>query len=466
VAGTARVVLLAALAAGCAHAPRNEPLAAVHPEAGYRFARLAGGAEADRTFVILTFSGGGTRAAALAYGVMRELAQVDAGGGRTLLDEVDVISSVSGGSFTAAYYALFRDRLFSDFEGDFLRRDVQGALKRQLLLPANWFRLPSPHYDRIDLAARWYDRHVFAGKRFADLVSAGRRPYILLNATDMGAGHRFEFSQDQFDLLCSDLGGYPVARGVAASSAFPGLLTPITLANYAATRPGPENPCGASLSLAQRNALRGRDVNLRNFMAASELASYLEDDRPYIHLLDGGVADNIGLRGPYWALTSLASPWSVVRKINNREVERVVVIVVNAQPHGANQLDQRENAPNLVRTLQVAAGTPMSHYSFETVELLREHFTDQQRDQELARACPQCALAAAPSDLVEFYDVEVAFANLPDADAALRDRLQTLPTAFALPDAAIDELLAVGPRLLRADPDFQRLVAALGGAGE
>ena len=45
-----------------------------------------------------------------------------------LLDEVDTISGVSGGSFPAAYFGLYGDRIFEDFEERFLYRNVQGAL--------------------------------------------------------------------------------------------------------------------------------------------------------------------------------------------------------------------------------------------------------------------------------------------------------------------------------------------------
>jgi NTE family protein len=76
-------------------------------------------------FLLLAFSGGGTRAAALSYGVLRELRDtrvVVRGQETRLLDEVDVITSVSGGSFTSAYYGLFGDRIFEDYEQRFLRR--------------------------------------------------------------------------------------------------------------------------------------------------------------------------------------------------------------------------------------------------------------------------------------------------------------------------------------------------------
>src|ERR1700735_4670066 len=70
---------------------------------GYRFENLAGGKQENKLFVCLAFSGGGTRAAALAYGAMLALRQTRIDWprkGETLLDEVDCISSVSGGSFT------------------------------------------------------------------------------------------------------------------------------------------------------------------------------------------------------------------------------------------------------------------------------------------------------------------------------------------------------------------------------
>jgi predicted acylesterase/phospholipase RssA len=201
---------------------------------GYRFANLAGGKEENKLFVCLSFSGGGTRAAALAYGAMIALRQTQIGWPRheTLLDEVDCISSVSGGSFTAAYYGLFGDDLYTQFESKFLYRDIQGTLLVHALYPWNWPWLISPYYSRIDLAADIYDEQIFEHRTYRDLIAQKRRPFIILNATNIGTGNRFPFTQDQFDLIGSDLGPYPVARGVAASSAFPFLLSPLALENH------------------------------------------------------------------------------------------------------------------------------------------------------------------------------------------------------------------------------------------
>ena len=94
--------------------------------------------------------------------------------GRTrLLDEVDAISGVSGGSFTAAYYGLFKERIFEDFQDKFLKKDIEGALASQVFFnPYNWVRLSSGWFSRSDLAAEYYDEHVFAGAKFADMMRA------------------------------------------------------------------------------------------------------------------------------------------------------------------------------------------------------------------------------------------------------------------------------------------------------
>ena len=82
--------------------------------------------------VVLAFSGGGTRAAAFSYGVLEALRRMDLilpnGRKIRMLDEVDVITGVSGGSFTALAYGLYGDKLFDSYETSFLKRDVQGEL--------------------------------------------------------------------------------------------------------------------------------------------------------------------------------------------------------------------------------------------------------------------------------------------------------------------------------------------------
>jgi NTE family protein len=111
----------------------------------------------DEVTLAVAFSGGGTRAAALSYGVMQELRDTVVplnGKDERLLDAISAISSVSGGSFTSAYYGLYGDRLFVDFEDRFLRRDIEGALLRGLLNRLRWFS----SRDRTEMAVAYSGR--------------------------------------------------------------------------------------------------------------------------------------------------------------------------------------------------------------------------------------------------------------------------------------------------------------------
>jgi NTE family protein len=105
----ALLVFSALLVCGCAHYAVNARLKAVNPYTGYRFENVATQTNSDDLMVVLAFSGGGTRAAALSYGVLEELAKTEAGppgNAHRVLDDVKMVSAVSGGSITAAYYTL------------------------------------------------------------------------------------------------------------------------------------------------------------------------------------------------------------------------------------------------------------------------------------------------------------------------------------------------------------------------
>jgi NTE family protein len=320
------LLALALFVAGCATYTPNAHLEKYDRTYGYRFTNIPAAAEDDETFVIVAFSGGGTRAAALAYGVLGELAGTKIhGGASTLLDDVDVISSVSGGSFTAAAYALAGKMPLDAFERDFLRHNVQRDLLFAALNPRNWLRLLSSRFSRSDLATEYYDAYVFDRKKFADLPR--KRPYVILNATELDLGSRFEFTQEQFDPICSDLDAMRIARGVAASSAFPLLLTAVTLHDYSGT-------CSYKEPEWVANAMDDQFLNPSRFRTAVELRAYSDPERRFIQLMDGGLADNIGLRGPLRALSSGDPGFSVLRLMNRGRVKRVVVIDVDAERAG------------------------------------------------------------------------------------------------------------------------------------
>ncbi len=447
--------------AGCAHYPLNEPLSGNVSAAAYRFEEQPSGRNTNELFICLILSGGGTRAAALSYGVLQKLRDthiVWKGQTKRLLDEVDCISSVSGGAFTAAYYGLFGERVFQDFRERFLDHDVESDLITRALSPVNWFRLASPNFSRIDLAAEYYDEMIFERKTFRVLGEGGRRPFVIINSTNMANGERFEFTQPEFNILGSDLSTYPVARAVAASSAFPFLLSPLSLKNY----PAPES---VKITTDMRLGQEDFYANRRRYQWAVNRIQYADvAERPYIHLMDGGLADNIGLR-PIEAAYRRSSGF--IRKlINDGKIEKFVLLIVNARTEMQDQLSKNENPPGLLTVAYKTATVALDNYSFETIELIKELRDERTRAQGVILAC-QTRLDACPqagklpkfSMDIQPYIGEVDFKALPDAER--RAYFLSLPTNFRLSRTDVQKLIDVGGELLEADPEFRQLLKDL-----
>lgn len=466
----AALVCALLLLAACASLPNNPPLASFDTSKGYRFENLEQGTNSDSLFVIVSFSGGGTRAAALSYGVLEALRDTTIewqGRKVSLLDEVDVISSISGGSFPAAYYALYGARTFEEFPSRFLYRPIQDELLKRLLSPASLLKVAGPDYGRSDLAAEFYDREVFGAVTYADIIARNRRPFVILNATDMTTGSLFPFIQDQFDLLCSDLAGVPLGRAAAASSAFPGGLTPLTFKNYAGTC-GYRQPDWVALALEDHTSRINRNRTAR----AEQRLSFTDPRhrRDFIHLTDGGVADNIGLRGPLTAITSGNYAWSVLNLMNQQKVDKLVVIVVNAATDPVTERDRKPTVPGLIDTLTTAATVPLDNYTLDTLDSLSATMNAFNEETRLIEGCKKlaarkdarCALDIPAPHRVELYPVQVAFDYIgPEEERAW---FKHLPTSFELPRATVDKLRAVGRRLLSEDPKYQELLRQLHGS--
>ncbi|MBI4914095.1 MAG: patatin-like phospholipase family protein [Acidobacteria bacterium] len=451
--------LLIVLAA-CAHYPLNRALDPVPAAPSYEFPREANGTNTNGLFVCLVFSGGGTRAAALSYGVLERLRATPIlweGRDKSLLDEVDCISSVSGGSFTSAYYGLFPDKTFTDFRAGFLETDVEGALMTRVLSPSNWFRLASPTFSRIDLAAEYYGESLFAGKTFRDLGAGGRRPFIILNATNMATGERFEFTQPEFNVLGSDLGPYPVARAVAASSAFPFLLSPVSLKNHPAP---PEVKFSREMRLAEGDFYDNR----RRYQWAVNRTRYGDAVAyPYLHLMDGGLADNIGLR----PIEDAFRRGFIRSLMNGGEIQKLVFIIVNARTEGQDGISRQEKAPGLKSVAMKTATVAMDNYSFDTIELIKELRDQRRQTQGVLRAfrekCPGAGAQPRLASEVEPFVVNIDFAAIKDPER--RRYFLGLPTSFKLSREQVEKLISVGGELLAADPEFQELMGQIGKPG-
>ena len=462
------VCFLAALAlAGCASRPINEPIAQVDPRAGYRPYLLIPKRQNNdqHTLFVLSFSGGGTRAAAFSYGVLEELRRTEVvvnGQRRRLIDEVDVITGVSGGSFTALAYALYGDRLFSEYEERFLKRDVQGTLVWRSLNPFNWWKFVGGSAGRSELAAEYYDEILFEGATFGDLLGKSA-PVAIATGTDISTGSRLAFFQNDFDLLCSDLNKVRLSRAAATSSAVPVVLSAVTFNNYGGT-------CGFQFPAWVKD-VANPETRARPSGRAVQRYREMQDfqdskNRPYIHLVDGGVSDNIGVRGVLETIEELAASVAFRGEVGFGVVRRIVLIVVNARSSPRTDWDRDESPPGMVAQLLQASGVPIERYSFETVETMkdiaeiwkwrRELLVDRAR---LAGKTEAQAEASVPKVSLEVLDV--SFEAIPDPKE--RAYFMNLPTSFVLPAEDIDRLREVAGRLLRQSAEYQSVVRELGG---
>ena len=450
------LIWMAIVAAGCVHYPINQPIKELHPNAGYRAAQVKDPQNSDQMLLFLTFSGGGTRAASLSYGVLEELRKTEvvvAGKKRRLLDEVDGISGVSGGSFTAGYYGLFGDRIFEDFESKFLKKNIQGALLLGVLNPLNWPKLFSGTFGRSDLSVEYYDKHIFERRTFGDMA-ARKGPVIVINATDMSYGTRIGFTQDAFDLICSDLSPFPVARAAAASSAVPMVLSPITLRNYAGT-------CGYKIPEGFEEMLKGRAVSERHFYLVNNLSVYLDSKKKrYIHLVDGGVSDNLGLRAILDRVMLRGSVWAAIKGTPLEKVQKIVLIVVNAETEPDKKWDRIEKIPPFGAMSSAYSSIAIERYNEETLALLKESvrsWTDEIKN----KRCEGGVVSSEPGSCgdINFYVVEVKFDALKDEKE--RMYFKRFPTSFKLSPERVDQLRDVAHRLLGESEEFQKLLRDL-----
>jgi NTE family protein len=447
------------LAACNATYPVNPPLSRVNPANSYDMENVAKqAAGSNEVLLMLAFSGGGTRAAAFSYGVLQELSETPVGKPgqqHSLTEEIDVITAVSGGSFTAAYYGLYGDRIFEDYERVFLRRNVQQELTDQLLDPFNWPRIMSPFYTRADMATELYDETIFNHATFKDLKDANG-PFIVINATEMTLGTRFQFTQNYADIICTDLSQLPVARAVTASSAVPLLFSPITITNRAGECDWQE-PEWAVQALASENR-SSRIYNLASSIA--ELDN--REEHPYLHLFDGGLADNLGLRAMLDGVLRHEGITEALDAIGMQQTRRVVVILVNAETALDIESSRKMQTPTFAAALGAATSVPLQRYSFETVALLKDRlkeWEEQSYEAECGAASSQKGKSGSTKDDckgVEFHFIEVNFSEYPDE--AERTYLKQLPTSFALTDEAVDRLIAAGRLVLRNNSEYQSLL--------
>ena len=448
--------------AACTYPIRNEMASVVGDGHGYQLNMLASD-EMPETLVIVTASGGGTRAAALALSVLEGMEAVRLPNNSSLARQVDVISSVSGGSVTAAYFAMKGSDGFETLKKDFLDKNGMRALAIDGLNPFGLARLATPGTERIDVLIDYLNRQLFHGATYQTLLDERRRPLLVLNAADMVEGTPFSFNQRTFDLICSDLPRFPLATAVAASAAFPVALSPVTLKNY---RPCPAVPAigGWPPAWVAEGAEDSWYVNPVSMSLARVENTYaLGGDAPagdrklFVHLLDGGIADNLGIAAPYRMLTMGKTYPNFLADIGKGKITKLIFVMINARSAAVSELDESPATPGMADMLLASINAPIDRAAMSMASRLRQTLLDEFRQLLLGDPALEARFHALEQNTAL---ISIDFDSI--GDAACRRKFHQIKTSWTLEEEEVNALMDVGKALLGRDPAFEDLLRITG----
>jgi predicted acylesterase/phospholipase RssA len=407
--------------------------------------------------VMLAFSGGGARAAAFSYGVLRGLGTLPAAGGGTLLERVSIVTAVSGGAISAAWFGLHGPAGLDGFRAAALDPDWQAELHTSIWSPSNLINAADGGMNAASDLAAWLDTKIFRGARMSDLRRPGH-PAVILNATDMANAAPFVFGPQAFSALCSELGTVRVADAVAASMAVPLAFRPVVVEAFpgACTVPMPRWAVEAETNRKTPQLLRTIARAYRSYRDPALMR--------FVHLFDGGVIDNFGLSGLTAARLAAETPFAPLSARDAVRLTRLTVLLVDAGQANDYAWARTIKGPNGAEIGDAAVNAAMDAAKRAAWDAFTVALRDWQGDLRAWR----CALPAAEvrrlrgslqgwrcDDLNLAADM-IWFGDLPPADHA---ELAAVPTQVSLPRATIDHLIAGGERAVRANPSVQALLA-------
>jgi NTE family protein len=421
------------------------------------------GLDPGAPLILIAFSGGGSRAAALGLGVLNELgAQSYPATGQpvALIDRVKVVSSVSGGSVVAAWFGLVGPARLDELKTDFLERDNMKTLEWEAKDPLTLARLSLSSYTRIDALRDLLDRELFHGARFADLRRPGA-PLVVMNATDLESGEVFAFTPQRFDDLCSDLDQLPLSVAVAASAAFPVALSPMSLRNYSYEDCKGVIPGGGWIS-AELTLPLPRYINLEEYKRARYANALRNGKDPYrnehyLHLLDGGLVDNQGVQSLTEVLVSPHSPARILEAINSGRARRIVVIAVNARADADNGVGGNPAVPGLLKVVNTVIGAPIDSTTARSNANLQDLVDTLKAASASTVRAPGQPLFAG----LRVYNISVDFDQFLPAQHQLQIAVKNIGTSWSLSPTQLQEAIEAGRILLRQHPCFQRLLLDL-----
>lgn len=411
----------------------------------------------------LAFSGGGTRAAAFSFGVLQGLDRIPVPGDRrrrTLLDAVDLVSGVSGGSVTAAYFGLEQRDALADFRERFLLQNAEASFSTEISLPNILTVVAKGGANSSRGLGHWLDQALFEGATFRDFRRRPNHPTVWISASDLYNRVPFVFSHETFAALCSDLDRLPIAQAVAASAAFPIAFAPVNLETY-------NYHCDSPLPSWVAPAARDGGGSSVRYAVANALLRYRNPAvMRYVKLADGGVTDNFGVQGIALARSVGATPYAPLTPQIAVQLRRALFLVVDSGRGPAGDWALQQSGPDgftTVSTIADAAIDSSARAGYDYFRLLIANWKN-----ELVRW--RCALPprdvarlrghVAPwrCDDLQMFVGELSFADAGPERAA---KLDAVPTRFSLPAKSVDFVIESGRIAVRNEKAIRRLLDSL-----
>jgi NTE family protein len=442
------ITLLSGCATSLINQPKNQPLVGSGSNIDNMVRTRAN--VAGESVVALSFSGGGLRAAAFSYGVLQGLGSVTTKQDETLLNDVTFITSVSGGSITAAYFGLHGINGLTRFREEALLRDGEAGLRLSLFNPINLTRLFAGGLnDRSNFQA-WLEGDLFKGATFADMFRTGKP--VGINATNVFHRVAFPFHERAFDAICSDLSTFPVSEAVAASMAVPVVFAPVVLEKY------PKN-CKSDLSTIlapQRKIESTENTRLRRALTRALTDFRSLDSGRYLKLIDGGITDNLGLVSILQSRILLGTPYGPLSENDAVAMRKMLFVVVDAGQGPSGVWTREISGPSGVEIATAAVDAAID----STMRMSYDGFVPMMRNWRDDIVRYRCALPADRraaltqqranwrcDDLI-FSVTQVSFTDLDDKEEAL---LSAIPTRLKLPVTQIDQLIDAGKRVVQGN---------------
>ncbi|MBK8838528.1 MAG: patatin-like phospholipase family protein [Hyphomonadaceae bacterium] len=434
-------VAFAALATSCASAPDTTPINQTLRAPPPAPVEIELGVDGDA--IALALSGGGARAASFSLGVLLQLRDMKGPDGRALIDKVALVTSVSGGSTVAAWFGLHGAGGLDGFRAAMLDKDWQSQLHTTFVSPENWQRLMQGGVNGPDKLGDWLDNEVYSGAHMKDLSS---HPRVIINAADLYNGTPFAFATPYFQAICSDLGSVRVADAVAASMSVPIAFRPIVVKL-------PEGECPVPMPSLVDAAKRDRASPALLRETARAFEAYRDPSRmKYLHLTDGGVADNFGLSSLVTIRRAAGKPYGPYSARDAVRIRRMTFLLVNSERNADGNWAMKPEGPDAVQLADALLSVSINAPKRAASDAFGSVLADWQRDL-IAWRCeltPAEARALGAGEGWTCTDVQfrfdtVSFADLPPDQY---ERLGAAATAVSLPKDQVDDLIAGGRRAI------------------